>query len=129
MYRSVDYPGVNSHSFKQGLPYIFSVDPTLNSTAFAILRYGSTSRSDPTSSDWTDIIGDECIDFDDADLVPLAAKDAPSTVDQRVAFDSGFGLVVYDDVTYGRFLVNDTSYSEYSHAVLSRLAIDVFFPS
>jgi len=62
------------------------------------------------------VLGDECIDFDDADLVPLVEKDAPSTVGQRVAFDSAFGAVEYNDVTYNRFLVNDTTYSEYFHA-------------
>ena len=87
------------------------IDSTLNTTAYAILRYGSTNASDPTSSDWTDVLGD---DFDDADLVPLVTKDAPSTIDRRAAFDSTFGAVVYDDVTYHRFLFNDSTYSEYS---------------
>jgi hypothetical protein len=63
------------------------------------------------------VLGDECVDFDDADLVPLVKKDAPSTVDQRAAFDSAFGSVEYNDVTYHRFLFNDTTYSEYFNAV------------
>jgi hypothetical protein len=83
----------------------------------AILRYGSsTSTSDPTSTDWTDALGDDCVDLEDADLVPLAAKDAPSTVEQRAAFDSTFGTLVYSGVSYGRFFVNDTTYSEYFDA-------------
>jgi hypothetical protein len=95
------------------------IDSTLNTTAFGILRYGSsTSTSDPTSTDWTDVIGDDCTDLDDADLVPLVAKDAPSMVKQRAAFDSAFGTIVYSDVTYGRFFVNDTTYSQYFHAFL-----------
>ncbi|KIM76075.1 multicopper oxidase [Piloderma croceum F 1598] len=89
------------------------IDSTLNTTAFAILRYGSTSTSDPTSSDWTDVLGDECVDFDDADLVPLVKKDAPSTANHRAAFDSAFGSVEYDDVAYHRFLFNDTTYTNY----------------
>jgi hypothetical protein len=109
------------------------IDSTLNSTVYAILRYGSTNgsnTSDPTSSDWTDVLGDECVDFDDAYLVPLVTKDAPSTVDQRVAFDSTFGAVVYDDVTYHRFLFNETTYSEYPHAVSGLSVIDPnFYPS
>ena len=60
------------------------------------------------------MLGDECIDFDDADLVPLVKKDAPSSVGQRAAFDSAFGAIVYDDVTRLGFLINDTSYSKYS---------------
>ena len=63
------------------------------------------------------MLGDECIDFDDADLVPLVKKDAPSTADHRAAFDSAFGSVEYDDVAYHRFLFNDTTYSEDLHAV------------
>lgn len=61
------------------------------------------------------MLGDECIDFDDSDLVPLVKKDAPSTVDKRAAFDSAFGSIIYDDVTYSRFFFNDTTYSDYSH--------------
>ena len=59
------------------------------------------------------MLGDACTDFNDADLVPLVKKDAPSTVDQRAAFDSAFGSVIYDNVTYNRFFINDTTYSEY----------------
>src|SRR6202042_2928691 len=95
---------------------LIRIDSTLNTTAFAILRYGptnSTNTSDPTSSDWTDVLGDDCIDFDDADLVPLVKKDAPSSGGQRASFDSAFGAVVYDDVTYNRFFINDTTYSAY----------------
>jgi FtsP/CotA-like multicopper oxidase with cupredoxin domain len=95
---------------------IAAIDSTLNTTAFAIVRYGSTNStntSDPTSSDWNDVLGDECIDFDDADLVPLVKKDAPSSVGQRAAFDSAFGAIVYDDVTRLGFLINDTSYTNY----------------
>jgi FtsP/CotA-like multicopper oxidase with cupredoxin domain len=94
------------------------VDSTLNTTAFAILRYGSTSTSEPTSSDWTDALGDSCIDFDDADLVPLVKKNAPSTVDKRAAFDSAFGSIVYDNVSYNRFFINDTTYTNYIYQPL-----------
>ena len=96
-----------------------SVDSTLNTTAFAILRYGSTTNSsDPTSSDWSDALGDESIDLVDEDLVPLVTKDAPSTVDLRAAFDSAFGSTVYDDVDYFRFFFNGTTYSEYLYVCL-----------
>jgi hypothetical protein len=94
------------------------IDPTLNATAFAILRYGSNSTSNPTSLDWTDALGNGCIDLVDADLVPLVQKNAPSVVDQRVAFDSMFGSVMYENVTYFRFLFNQTTFGEYCYAVL-----------
>ncbi|KIM77718.1 multicopper oxidase [Piloderma croceum F 1598] len=90
-----------------------AIDPTLNATAFAILRYGSNSTSNPTSLDWTDVLGDHCIDLVDADLVPLVPKNAPSVVDQRVAFDSELGSVLYNNVSYSRFLFNQTTYVNY----------------
>ena len=94
-------------------PPFYRIDSTLNSTAFAILRYGNTTTSDPTSSDWTDALGDECTDLDDSDLVPRVMEDAPSTVGKRVAFDSALGTITYAGVSYDRFFMNDTTYSEY----------------
>ena len=88
------------------------IDPTLNATAFAILRYGLNSTSDPTSSDWTDALGNGCIDLVDADLVPLVQKNAPSVVDQRVAFDSAFESIIYENVSYSRFFFNHTTNGE-----------------
>lgn len=83
------------------------------------MRYGSNSTGLPADSvDWTDTLTTDCIDLDDDVLVPVVSKDAPSTVDQRAAFDSEFGTVVYSDVTYNRFLVNDTSYTNYIYQPL-----------
>jgi hypothetical protein len=75
------------------------------------------------------VLGDECLDFDDADLVPLVKKDAPSTVDKRAAFDSAFGSVEYDDVAYNRFMFNDTTYSEYLYAVTQFSTIEIISTS
>ncbi|EIM91340.1 uncharacterized protein STEHIDRAFT_152988 [Stereum hirsutum FP-91666 SS1] len=95
------------------------VDDNLNATTFAVMRYGSNSTGLPADSvDWTDTLTTDCIDLDDDVLVPVVSKDAPSTVDQRAAFDSEFGTVVYSDVTYNRFLVNDTSYTNYIYQPL-----------
>ncbi|THH15565.1 hypothetical protein EW146_g4939 [Bondarzewia mesenterica] len=91
----------------------FAVDSTLNATAFAVLRYGSNSTADATSSDWTDVLADQCVDLDESGLVPVVVEDAPSTSDQVVAFDSEFGTVTYGGVSYNRFLVNATSYTNY----------------
>ncbi|THU94130.1 hypothetical protein K435DRAFT_669017 [Dendrothele bispora CBS 962.96] len=91
------------------------VDDTLNATVYAILRYGNTtdSSSDPTSSDWSDTIGSSCVDLDESLLVPIEVKDAQSTTDAVVSFNSSFGQLVSDGQTYGRFFVNDTSYTNY----------------
>lgn len=108
------------YAFLELIPFI-RIDPTLNATAFAILRYGSNSTSNtsnPTSLDWTDVLGVRCIDLVDADLVPLVPKNAPSVVDQRVAFDSQLGTVSYANVSYSRFLFNQTTYGKYCHAAL-----------
>ncbi|ETW83287.1 multicopper oxidase [Heterobasidion irregulare TC 32-1] len=90
----------------------FSTDSTLNTTAYAILRYGA-STSEPTSADWTDVLPDDCVDLDDSQLVPIIAKDAPATSDKVVAFDSSFGTVEIAGIDYNRFLVNSTSYTNY----------------
>ena len=89
---------------------LHSTDSTLNTTAYAILRYGA-STSEPTSADWTDVLPDDCVDLDDSQLVPIIARDAPATSDKVVAFDSSFGTVEIAGVDYNRFLVNSTSYS------------------
>lgn len=96
------------------LSNLLSVDDNLNATTFAIMRYGSNSTGTPTDSvDWTDTLASDCVDLDDDLLVPVVSKDAPSTVDQRAAFDSEFGTVEYSDGTYNRFLVNETAYTNY----------------
>jgi len=90
------------------------VDDTLNATVYTILRYGNTtdSSSDPTSSDWSDTIGSTCVDLDESLLVPVVEKDAQTTTDAVVSFNSSFGQLVSDGNTYGRFFVNATSYSQ-----------------
>jgi len=100
------------------------IDSTLNTTAYVILRYGSTNASDPTSSDWTYVPGDECVDFDDVDLAPLVTKDALSTwaVGRITAFDSTFGEVVYG----GHFRFN-TTYSVYPCVLSPGLLDDIYF--
>jgi len=75
--------------------------------------------------DWTDALGNGCIDLVDADLVPLVQKNAPSVVDQRVAFDSAFGSIAYENVTYNRFFFNHTTYGEYCHVVLGSSSVDI----
>ncbi|THU92259.1 hypothetical protein K435DRAFT_672475 [Dendrothele bispora CBS 962.96] len=102
------------------------VDDTLNATALAIMRYGSSSDSDtdPTTSDWSDTIGSSCVDLDEGLLVPVVEKDA---VDSQavVAFDSAFGTISYNGEEYGRFFVNDTTYTNYIyHPVLLGVASD-----
>ncbi|KAK7444341.1 hypothetical protein VKT23_015353 [Stygiomarasmius scandens] len=91
------------------------VDDTLNATVYTILRYGNTtdSSSDPTSSDWSDTIGSTCVDLDESLLVPVVEKDAQTTTDAVVSFNSSFGQLVSDGNTYGRFFVNATSYTNY----------------
>ncbi|THU78948.1 Cupredoxin [Dendrothele bispora CBS 962.96] len=91
------------------------VDDTLNATVYTILRYGNTTdnSSDPTTSDWSDTIGSTCVDLDESLLVPVEEKDAQSTTDAVVSFNSSFGQLVSDGETYGRFFVNDTSYTNY----------------
>ncbi|KAG9076063.1 laccase, multicopper oxidase, benzenediol:oxygen oxidorectuctase, partial [Ceratobasidium sp. 370] len=55
-------------------------------TTYAIVRYvdeigsSTATTNDPTSSDWTDVLGTECRDIDTASLVPIVAEDAPTTV-------------------------------------------------
>ncbi|KAH8930456.1 multicopper oxidase [Atractiella rhizophila] len=101
------------------------VDPTLNTTAVGILSVqdgGNTikrtfprkvSVANVTSSDWSDALPTECIDMDDDELVPIVAKDAPTEVGKRIAFDSAFGLISVAGETEFRFMVNSTPYTNY----------------
>ncbi|KAK7458870.1 hypothetical protein VKT23_009880 [Stygiomarasmius scandens] len=102
------------------------VDDALDATTLAVMRYGAStdSDSDPTTSDWSDTIGDSCVDLDEGLLIPVVEKDA---IDSQavVAFDSAYGTLTYDGESYGRFFVNDTSYTNYIyHPVLEGIASD-----
>ncbi|KAI0033491.1 Cupredoxin [Vararia minispora EC-137] len=90
-----------------------TIDDTLNSTVFAIVRYGASSGSDPTTSDWTDVLPDDCTDLDDSVLIPAVESDPPSTAAGIAIFDSVFGTITYNGVSFNRFLINETTYTNY----------------
>ncbi|KDN38005.1 hypothetical protein RSAG8_09778, partial [Rhizoctonia solani AG-8 WAC10335] len=67
-------------------------------TTYAIVRYveedgTGASTSDPTTSDWTDVVsGAACTDLDTSSLTPIVVKDAPTTVVQRGMLQTGFAV-------------------------------------
>ncbi|QRV84926.1 Multicopper oxidase [Ceratobasidium sp. AG-Ba] len=88
-------------------------------TTFAIMRYvdeigsSTATTSDPTSSDWTDVLGTECSDIDTASLVPIIVQDAPTTVVNRGILDTGFNLTQEADGTLEHgFDVNGTEFKD-----------------
>ncbi|QRV84901.1 Multicopper oxidase [Ceratobasidium sp. AG-Ba] len=105
-------------------------------TTYAVVRYveeiGSSTATtgEPTTSDWTDVLGTECKDLDTASLVPIVAQDAPTTVVQRGIFDTGFTISTDSNGNLDAgFAVNGTSfvdlvYQPALHKVNQGLAID-----
>jgi hypothetical protein len=90
-----------------------------SNTTYAIVRYVNedgtgASTSDPTTSDWTDVVsGEACTDIDTSSLTPIIAKDAPTTVVKRGMFSTG--LVVGLDSSGNidvEFEVNSTTFSD-----------------
>ncbi|KAB5592773.1 hypothetical protein CTheo_3757 [Ceratobasidium theobromae] len=88
-------------------------------TTYAIVRYvnangGGASTTNPTSSDWTDVVsGEACHDLDTASLTPIVVKNPPTNVVKRAMFSTG--LVVGFD-TAGNlevdFEVNSTTFKD-----------------
>ncbi|QRV98945.1 Multicopper oxidase [Ceratobasidium sp. AG-Ba] len=105
-------------------------------TTYAVVRYveevGSSTATtgEPTTSDWTDVLGTECKDLDTASLVPIVAQDAPTTVVQRGIFDTGFTISTDSNGNLDTgFAVNGTSfvdlvYQPALHKLNQGLAID-----
>ncbi|KAG9079696.1 laccase, multicopper oxidase, benzenediol:oxygen oxidorectuctase [Ceratobasidium sp. 370] len=89
-------------------------------TTYAIMRYvdevgsSTATTADPTSSDWTDVLGTECRDIDTASLVPIVAQNAPTTVVQRRLIDTAFSIAfdANGNLDAG-FAVNGTSFTDY----------------
>ncbi|KAB5588238.1 hypothetical protein CTheo_8320 [Ceratobasidium theobromae] len=95
------------------LPYDFA------NTTYAIVRYveedgTGASTTDPTTSDWTDVVsGESCVDIDTSSLTPIVAKDAPTNVVKRGMFSTG--LVVGLDSSGNidvEFEVNSTTFKD-----------------
>ncbi|KAG8775201.1 laccase, multicopper oxidase, benzenediol:oxygen oxidorectuctase [Ceratobasidium sp. 428] len=88
-------------------------------TTYAIMRYvdeigsSTATTTDPTSSDWTDVLGTECRDLDTASLVPIVAQDAPTTVVQRGLIDTAFTVAFVNGTLDAGFAVNGTSFTDY----------------
>ncbi|CAE7189797.1 unnamed protein product [Rhizoctonia solani] len=88
-----------------------------SNTTYAIVRYveedgTGASTTDPTSSDWTDVVsGAECTDLDTSSLTPIVAKDAPTTVVKRGMFQTGFAVSLDADGNLDTgFQVNSTEF-------------------
>ncbi|EUC61473.1 multi-copper oxidase laccase-like protein, putative, partial [Rhizoctonia solani AG-3 Rhs1AP] len=86
-------------------------------TTYAIIRYveedgTSASTTDPTTSDWTDVVsGAECTDIDTSSLTPIVAKDAPTTVVQRGMLQTGFAVSLDSNGNLDTgFAVNSTEF-------------------
>ncbi|KAB5589735.1 hypothetical protein CTheo_6830 [Ceratobasidium theobromae] len=88
-------------------------------TTYAIVRYveedgTGASTTDPTTSDWTDVVsGESCIDIDTSSLTPIVVKDAPTNVVKRGMFSTG--LVVGLDSSGNidvEFEVNSTTFKD-----------------
>ncbi|QRV76916.1 Multicopper oxidase [Ceratobasidium sp. AG-Ba] len=98
-------------------------------TTYAIVRYveedgTGAATTDPTTSDWSDVLGTECKDIDTSSLVPIIAQDAPTDVVTRGIFDTAFSLSQDADGNLNRgFVVNGTSFTDYVYQpVLYRLS-------
>jgi hypothetical protein len=88
-----------------------------SNTTYAIVRYveedgTGASTTDPTSSDWTDVVsGAECTDLDTSSLTPIVVKDAPTTVVKRGMFQTGFAVSLDADGNLETgFQVNSTEF-------------------
>jgi hypothetical protein len=87
-------------------------------TTYAVVRYvdeigsSTATTADPTTSDWTDVLT-ECQDLDTSSLVPIIAKDAPTTVTQRGIFDTAFSVAIGSDGELeAGFTVNATKFKD-----------------
>ncbi|KAB5588854.1 hypothetical protein CTheo_7708 [Ceratobasidium theobromae] len=88
-------------------------------TTYAIVRYveedgTGASTTDPTTSDWTDVVsGESCVDIDTSSLTPIVAKDAPTNVVKRGTLSTGLvvGLDTSGNVEV-EFEVNSTTFKD-----------------
>lgn len=105
------------------------VDPLLDPVANLTLQYrqkGSRVKPrPPVPNDWTDSMGTQCQDLNDADLVPAIDTSVPVNTNPNslAIFNSQFGnLKLSNGSTLGRFFIDNVTHTNYVNRPYLELA-------
>lgn len=94
-----------------------STDDDLNAITRLAIHIGTNNGTEPSTNDWDADLPTSCVDFDDSDLTPVTAEEAPlglTTANVR-QYTSAFGQLTVDSTSYSRFFVNSTTYTNYAY--------------